>query len=93
VWLALAWLGIAVGLRVVGLSGGDAAIASGLLFLVWTIPFGMMWQFVLYQHAVKVLRVDAAQLLGDALTIGVFTLFWFILVPGLVKRAKTGGRP
>jgi hypothetical protein len=87
-WVALAWVGIAIGIRIYGSAGGDAAIVSGLLFLIWTIPFGVMWQFVLYDQALKVLSVDAAQLVGDAITIGVFVLFWFLLVPFIVKRPK-----
>ena len=87
-WFATVWVCIAIALRFYGSLGGDAAIVSGLLFLAWTIPFGLIWQFLLYDQALKVLPVQAAQLVGDALTMAVFVLFWFLLVPAIVKRSR-----
>jgi hypothetical protein len=87
-WLAFAWVCIAIGIRIWGSGGGDAAIVSGLLFLIWTIPFGVIWQFVLYDQTLKFMSVDTAQLAGDVITIGVFVLFWFLLVPVIVKKPK-----
>jgi len=90
-WLAFAWVIVAIAIRAFGSAGSDAAIVSGLLFLIWTIPFGAIWQFLLYEWALAILPVGAAQLLGDAMTIGVFVLFWFVLVPWAVKRV-TGSK-
>ena len=90
-WLALGWTLIAIAIRTSGLGGGDAAIVSGLVFLGWTLPFGVIWQFWLYEHALTMFSVNAAQLLGDALTIVTFLLFWFVFVPFIARRARGDG--
>jgi len=81
--LALAWTGIAFLLRLYGANGGDAAIVGGLLFLVWTAPFGMIWQFYLYDYATLLMPARIAQVAGDVIVAAVAVLFWFVFVPRL----------
>ncbi len=89
--IALAWLIVAVLLRVYASQGGDASIVGGLLFLVWTAPFGMVWQFLLYDHALAWLPVQVAQLLGDVIVVVTAFYFWFIFIPR-VRRGQPRGR-
>lgn len=79
--VALIWLSVAVLLRVYGINGGDNAIVGGLIFLVWTVPFGMIWQFYLYNFALLLVPPSTAQVVGDILVIVIFIVFWFFLVP------------
>lgn len=83
--IALVWVVCAVLLRIYGSSGGDASITSGLLFLVWTAPFGPIWQFNLYDYALMWLPIHVVQVVGDVLVILVAFFFWFIAIPKLHK--------
>ena len=80
-WAALIWLSIAVLLRVYGSPGGDAAIVGGLLFLLWTVPFGVIWQFLLYDYALRLMPRSAVELVGDGLVITIAFVFWFVFLP------------
>ena len=79
--IALLWLSVAVLLRLYGINGGDAAIVGGLLFLVWTAPFGMIWQFYVYDYTLAWMPTPIAQIFGDIAVISVAFLFWFVFVP------------
>lgn len=79
--LALAWLCVAVLLRLYGMNGGDAAIVGGLLFLLWTVPFGAIWQFYLYDYALTWMPTPVAQFVGDVIVIATAFLFWFVIFP------------
>lgn len=74
-------ISIAVLLRLYGINGGDAAIVGGLLFLVWTVPFGMIWQFYLYDYALTWMPTPIAQFVGDVVVVAIAFLFWFVLFP------------
>lgn len=91
--IALAWLSIAVLLRLYGINGGDAAIVGGLLFLVWTVPFGMIWQFYLYDYALTLMPAPTAQVIGDIVVIAITFLFWFLFVPRVRSSFKSGIKP
>jgi hypothetical protein len=86
--LALIWIVVAVLLRFYGAPGGDASIVGGLLFLIWTAPFGIIWQVWIYGYALEWLGISSAQLLGDALVIAVGAGFWFWLIPALRRRLR-----
>lgn len=89
--LAIAWLCIAVLLRLYGAHGGDNAIVGGLMFLAWTAPFGMIWQFYLYNFAIAWLPVAVAKIIGDVIVIMVAVAFWFLFVPRIavyIRRRK-----
>jgi hypothetical protein len=90
--LAVVWISVAVAIRAYGARGGDAAIVSGLLFLLWTVPFGVIWQFLLYERTLPFMSVEAAQALGDFATIVLFVAFWFVLMPLALRRAKANRR-
>lgn len=84
--IALVWLSVVVLLRLYGLNGGDAAITGGLLFLVFTLPFGMIWQFCLYNYALIWLPAPIAQFLGDIVVVVTSFLFWFVLIPKIRNK-------
>lgn len=86
--LASIWVAVAILLRVYGAQGGDASIVSGLLFLIWTAPFGVIWQFWIYDFSLRWMQPATAQLLGDVLVIAVGAAFWFVLMPAIGRRAR-----
>jgi hypothetical protein len=87
-FLAVVWVCVALAIRGYGAIGGDAAILSGLLFLLWTLPFGVIWQFLLYERALALMSVQVAQFLGDLATMVLFVLFWFVLVPLVATKPQ-----
>lgn len=92
--LSLAWVCTAVLMRLYGINGGDAAIVGGLLFLMWTAPFGMIWQFYLHEYALLRMSPLAAQIVGDTVVVFVGFLCWFLLLPRLYGFLSDGrGRP
>lgn len=88
---ALLWVGVGILLRLYGFYGGDAAIVGGLLFLVWTAPFGLIWQFYLYDHALQWMSSSVTQLVGDVAVIAVGFLFWFVFLPWLRSSLRRRG--
>jgi hypothetical protein len=92
IFLAVVWVCAALAIRGYGATGGDAAVLSGLLFLLWTLPFGVIWQFLLYERALTFMSVQAAQFLGDLATIILFVLFWFVLVPLVSTKSREAGK-
>jgi len=89
-FVATAWLVGAVLLGVASFAGGDLAIVAGWLFLVWTLPFGVIWWFALYDHAVALFPRAVVQPAGVAGVILIAFLFWFVVVPA-VRRLSVRG--
>jgi hypothetical protein len=87
--IALIWVTIAVLLRVYGISGGDASIVGGLLFLIWTAPFGLIWQFYFSNYALLWMSAPVGQVVGDTVVIMVGFLFWFIFFPRVRSFSKS----
>jgi hypothetical protein len=87
-WLSLGWLVIAVLLVIMSARGGDAAIVGGLLWLVWTAPVGLIWQFLLYEHVLPIFGTEATNWLGVALVFVAAYLFWFYFIPWLFRLAR-----
>lgn len=77
----MAWTCVAVALAVGSFAGGDTSIVSGWLFLAWTIPFGVIWWFYLYDIVRQWVPDNVAQVGGTVLVIVVAFVFWFVLVP------------
>ena len=92
-FMAAAWILGAIALRLYGANGADASIVGGLLFLVWTAPFGLVWQFWVYDYARLVMEPVLAQVVGDFMVISTGAIFWFVLLPVLRKQPATVGRP
>ena len=86
--IAQVWVSVAVLLAVLSFAGGDASIVAGWLFLAWTIPFGVLWWFYLYDAALQWLPAQVAQLTGTVLVVGISFLFWFVLVPKVNKMFR-----
>ena len=82
-WL---WLIIAIILGGASFAGRDTSIIAGWLFLVWTLPFGVIWWFLFYDYAIKIVPASIAQPIGVTLVVVIAYAFWFVLVPRL--RAK-----
>ena len=87
-WLSFGWLVIAALLVLMSAKGGDATIVGGLLWLVWTAPVGLIWQFVLYDHVLPILGSQVTNWLGIALVFAGAYLFWFVLIPWLFRYAR-----
>jgi hypothetical protein len=87
-WISIGWLVVATLLVVMSARGGDATIVGGLLWLVWTAPVGLIWQFVLYEHVLPVFGTEATNWLGVVLVfIGAY-LFWFFFIPWLFRYVR-----
>jgi hypothetical protein len=87
-WSSIAWLVIGPLLIVMSMRGGDAAIVGWLLWLIWTAPVGMFWQFVVYGHLEPILGAEPTAWIGDAIAYVGAYLFWFVLVPWLFRWAR-----
>ena len=90
---AFVWAGIAIFMRLYASEGGDASIVGGLLFLVWTAPFGMIWQFYIYDYAIRWMPTVTAQWIGDGVVILSGLAFWFVFIPLVRKRRWGTGTP
>lgn len=91
--VAIVWIVVAVLLRIYGSKGGDASIVSGLLFLVWTAPFGPIWQFWISDLVPAAWAPLSVQVIGDIFVIVVGGAFWFFILPMLVRFLKGSARP
>ena len=81
--IALVWLAVAAVLSVASFVGGDTSILGGWLYLIWTAPFGVIWWFYLYDHALAWMPANVAQPIGVVVVDVVAFLFWFVAVPRL----------
>jgi F0F1-type ATP synthase assembly protein I len=84
--LALVWIAGAVMLRVYASNGGDASIVGGLAFLIWTAPFGPIWQFWVADFALRFFETSAVECIGDAFSIFTGAVIWFWLLPKFIRR-------
>lgn len=85
---SLVWLGVAILLAIGSETGGDTSIVTGLLWLVWTAPFGPIWQFWVYDSALKILPANVANFLGLVLVLLIAYTFWFHFIPWLVRLGR-----
>src|SRR5690348_10655783 len=79
--MALGWLIVAVLIAIASFVGKDTAIIGGWLFLIWTIPFGVIWWFYLYQHALALGPPYWVQPIGTVAVIAISFVFWFVWIP------------
>lgn len=86
---AFGWTVIAVALSFASSAGGDTSVVCGWLFLIWTIPFGVIWWFCLYDIVLSWIPASIAQPLGDAVVDALAFLFWFVLFPRLRASFKS----
>ena len=84
--LGFIWLGIALALEYGASLGGDASKLWGWILLVWTAPFSIVYQFVLYDYVRESLNRTAAQLVGTLFEVGLAYLFWFVGFPKIGRR-------
>jgi len=83
------WVVLSIALAIGSFKGGDTSIICGWLWLIWTIPFGVIWQFCIYNLLIKFLQPQIVQYAGCVLVILTFYLFWFIAFPAIRKIKKT----
>lgn len=86
--IAAVWLVVAVLLGITSFAGGDTAIVSGWLFLLWTVPFGAIVWFYLYDYAPVWMPANVAQPLGTVVAIVLAFLFWFVFIPRVFRARK-----
>ena len=87
-WISIGWVLIATILVVMSAMGGDATIVGGLLWLVWTAPVGLIWQFALYDRVLPILGTEATNWFG---VVGVYAgayLFWFSFIPWIFRVVR-----
>ena len=91
VW-PITWLFIALLLATFSFAGGDISIETGLLFLVWTAPFGIVWTFIFYDYVLMLnwLPKPMVDIGGVLLSVAVAYIFWFVLMPRIRRAAKKG---
>jgi hypothetical protein len=87
-WLSIAWVVVACLLVAMSAIGGDATIVSGLLWLVWTAPVGLIWQFMVYEHVLRIWGTEATNWVGLALDLVGAFLFWFHFIPWLFRSVR-----
>jgi hypothetical protein len=87
-WLEGVWLVVAILLAVGSMAGGDTSIESGFLWLAWTAPVGLIWQFLVYGSALKVAPANVVNVAGLVIVLVLAYLFWFQLVPALFRAAR-----
>jgi hypothetical protein len=86
--LRVAWL-IVVALLVLGGSrGGDTGILCWWLFLVWTVPFGVIWYFKLYDLLLPLAPEPYLNYFGVAAVIVATYLFWFVALPRVSRWSR-----
>ena len=81
----LIWIVGAVLLRLYANQGGDSSIVGGLIFLVWTAPFGPVWQFWISEIVPRDWESPGFQVTGDFFVIAVGAIFWFFILPWLMQ--------
>jgi hypothetical protein len=87
-WLAAMWLIVAASLAVGTTVGGDTSIVTGFLWLAWTAPIGLIWQFLIYDVALRVVPVAVANVGGLALVLALSYGFWLHFLPGVIRFAR-----
>ena len=84
--LGLIWLAVAVVLEFGSTQGGDASILWGWVLLVWTAPFSIAYQFLLYDVVSGFANRPIAQLIGAFFEVGLGYVFWFVMLPRIWPR-------
>ena len=87
--LPTVFLAVAIALAAGSFVGGDTSIECGWLWLVWTIPFGAIWQFYGYDQVRHLAPPQVVQYLGSALVILVCYVFWFVFLPFVRRTGRT----
>ena len=86
-FFAIVWVAVAVLLRVYASNGEDASIVGGLLFLVWTAPFGLIWQFWILD-TLSSFHASVVQTIGDVFSVAAGAIFWFFIIPKVRRMQK-----
>jgi hypothetical protein len=87
-WLGLAWVAVAVPLAIATTVGGDTSIVMGFLWLGWTAPIGLIWQFWVYDHVLPLFGATTTNWLGLAFVLVGAYLFWFVAIPKISRAAR-----
>lgn len=87
-WLRASWLTIAILLAVGSVAGGDTSIVTGFLWLAWTAPVGLIWQFWLYDSVLRLLGTTVTNWIGLPVVVLGSYVFWFVLIPRVARAAR-----
>lgn len=87
------WLCVAIGLAFFPSGGIDTNLLVGWAFVVWTFLFSVAWSFYLYDIALQYMSKPIAQPVGSTLVIACAYVFWFVLVPYVLTKARRAGNP
>jgi hypothetical protein len=79
----VAWWAITAILVYYSYSGGDASIVAGWLYIIWTLPFGFVWHFLLYDMLVPYVPSAVLDIGGSIAIASLAFWFWFIFFPKL----------
>lgn len=85
---SVAWTVVSILLTIGSFLGGDLAIVAGWGFLIWTLPFGLIWWFVIYEYIPHSYATPSVQLVGELLCVILAFVFWFVLIPWLRGAAN-----
>ena len=88
---SLFWLVAAVGFAYMSSLGGDNSKVGGWLYLLITLPFGIIWQFSVVEHIQSLFPDADLYLIGQVFVIGIGYIFWFLLIPALKKWSSSNG--
>lgn len=87
-WLGIAWLVVAIVLATGSRAGGDMSIVAGFLWLAWTAPVGMIWQFWVYDSVFRLFGTTVSNCLSLVVVLVVASVFWFVVIPRIVRAAR-----
>jgi hypothetical protein len=97
----IAWLLVSVALAFGSFAGGDVAVVCGWVFLIWTLPFGVIWWFFVYDYFQPLAQSETIQIVreplfvqvaGVVIVIAITYLFWFTAVPAMVRKFNSRRR-
>jgi hypothetical protein len=92
-WTTIVWIVVAVLLAVGSTAGGDTSIVTGFLWLAWTAPISLIWQFWIYDTVLRFVPANIANVMGLLLVLALAYAFWFQLVPALFRGARRNKGP
>ncbi|MEP7246849.1 MAG: hypothetical protein ABI885_24645 [Gammaproteobacteria bacterium] len=88
--LGAIWLVVAIAAGMAAMAGGDTAVAGGWFFLLWTLPFGVLWLQYGDDIARSLMPDAIVSPFGIVLVIALGFCLWFVLLPRVLAWARRG---
>jgi hypothetical protein len=88
--ISVVWIIVLLYIHLLSLSngGGDNVIIAGFLYSIWTVPFGIIWWFYIYNYVITLSQDKYIVPIGIIVTDIVAFIFWFIVFPKLYIKLK-----